>query len=193
MRARVGSDWVTDLAGRRDLESQFGRGLRDHPRLRLVADATDRYDTPDYLIDVPDIGNASVELKAKWQPYRSGWTIHRPDVPEPELFILDELALRKIVAAGRHSYLVVYDNPTKRWRIFGTTELVLAPKARVARPLRGRRPTTKGKVLVDLRDGHHGGHTLAEAVGALATMIPVTDRRWAQVEPWPVPIQEDAG
>jgi hypothetical protein len=109
------------------------------------------------------------------------------------LFILDELALRTIVAAGRHSYLVVYDEPGRLWRIFGTTDLVLAPKVRVARPLHGWRPTTKGKVLVDLRDGHHGGHSLAEVVEVLAAMIPLTERRWAQVEPWPDPIQEEAG
>ncbi len=193
MRPRIPSDWATDLAGRRHLESRFGQGLQQHRRLRVVADDTDRYDTPDYLIDVSGVGRASVELKAKWQSYRSGWTRHRPDIAEPELFILDELALRKIVAAGRHSYLVVHDHPTNRWRIFGTTDLVLAPKVRVARRLEGRRPTTKGKVLIDLRDGHHGGDSLAGAVEALAMMIPQTERRWTQVEPWPNPIQEEAG
>lgn len=193
MRPRVPGDWVADLAGRRDLESLFAQGLSRHPHLCLISDQTDSHHTPDYEIKVAGIGCASVELKAKWQSYRTGWTQHRPDVPEAELFILDELALRKIVAAGRHSYLVVYNEPASRWRIFGTTDLVLAHKARVARPLHGRRPTIKGKVLVDLRDGHHGGRTLAEAVDVLATMIPRTDRRWGQVEPWPEPIQERVG
>jgi hypothetical protein len=52
----------------------------------------------------------------------------RPDLAEVDLFILDELALRKNVDAGRYAYLVVADLPGQRWCVWSTADLVLATK-----------------------------------------------------------------
>lgn len=193
MRPRVRSDWAMDLAGRRDLETRFGEALRGHPSVRGVRDNTAAFDELDYTIDLAGIGLASVELKAKWQHYSQGWTRHRPDLAEADLFILDELALRKIIATGRHGYVAIYDHPSTRWRIYGVADLVLASKTRIARPLHGNRPTTKGKILLDLRDGHDAGHTSQEAVLVLAGVIATTERQWSRVEPWPTPTRKQAG
>ena len=193
MRPRVARDWVTDLAGRRDLETRFGTALSHAPGVSLVEDNTTGFDELDYTVTVRGIGVAGVELKAKWQHYSSGWARRCPQVAERDLFILDELALRKIIATGRHGYLAIYDHPSTRWLIFGTTDLVLAPKTRVARPLQGNRPTTKGKVLIGLTDGHHAGTTTATAIEALTAIMSATERRWSQVEPWPTPTPKQAG
>jgi hypothetical protein len=88
--------WPTPLAAADDLV--------------LLKRATSSLYELDYAIAGPGDRLGQVELKAKHQPYR-GWGHLRPDLPEAHLFILDELALRKIVDAGRYAYLVVADVP----------------------------------------------------------------------------------
>ncbi len=186
MRERRRADWVTDLAGRHKLESQVAHALEASGNVWLLVNQTDRFDRLDYTVATHRVPVASVELKAKWQPYR-GWAQHRPDVDQVDLFILDELSLRRIVAAGTHTHLLIYDHPACRWVLYGVADLILAPKARVSRRLSGRRTLEKGKVLLDLNDGHHAGSDLGAAVELLATFVNDIDRRWAQIEPWPLP------
>jgi hypothetical protein len=66
------------------------------------------------------------------------------------VFILDELALRRVVDAGRYAFLLVRDLPGERWALWSTAELVLAAKVRVSRRLAATTVTDKGKVLIDL-------------------------------------------
>ncbi|MCP4957704.1 MAG: hypothetical protein GY925_00390 [Actinomycetia bacterium] len=186
MRDRRPSDWIADLTGRHELEQQVAGEFEANPAVRLLETNTNRYDRLDYSVATTSVTAAGVELKAKWQPYR-GWGHHRPDVDQADLFILDELALRRIVTDGTNSHLLIYDHPMRRWVIFGVADLILAPKARIARQLQGRRPTTKGKVLIDLRDGLQAGQDLPTVITRLGAAINDTDRRWPQVEPWPAP------
>lgn len=191
MRERRPSDWTTDLSDRHALEEQVRAALANHHTIRLLRTNTNRFDRSDYEVATHDVAQCAIELKAKWQRYR-GWTTHRPDVDERDLFILDELAMRRLIEHGPFGQLLIYDHPAHRWVIFGVVDLILAPKARVARPLRARRATTKGKVLLDLGDGHQAGRQLDPALDVLTSLIDDTRRRWAQVEPWPTPTKETA-
>ena len=191
MRERRPSDWVTDLAGRHELERRVAHALEGSTAVQLLEADTHRFDRLDYTVATKRVPRAQVELKAKWQSYR-GWSKHRPDVDETDLFILDELALRRIISGGAYTHLIIYDHPASRWVLFGVADLVLAPKARVVRQLSGRRPTSKGKVLLDVNDGHNAGQLLPAAIDRLAESINDTDRRWLRVEPWPSPRTDSA-
>jgi hypothetical protein len=114
MRERRSEDWVTDLAGRHSLERRMALALAGHPDCVLLKRATSSLQELDYAIAGPGDRLGQVELKAKHQPYR-GWGHLRPELAQLDLFILDELALRKIVDAGRYAYLVVADVPGGRW------------------------------------------------------------------------------
>lgn len=184
MRTRTRSDWVTDLEDRHDLESAVGRALEHHSTVGRVRWHTNRVDRCDFTVTVTG-RPVEVELKAKRQRY-VGW--HAPGVAERDLFILDELALRRIVASGPFTQLLIRDVPADRWVIFGVPDLVLAPKIRVDRLIHRNRPVKKGKVLLDLTDGHQvPDRGPGDAVEALVDQIVATRRDWNQVEPWPTP------
>jgi hypothetical protein len=92
------------------------------------------------------------DVKEKRQPYTQGnW----PDsgIPEPHLFILDDLAARKILAYSPNSGLVVRDNMSGRYVFFSVVDLFLMPKKRVNREIRKQIQGMKGKWMIDLRNG----------------------------------------
>ena len=184
MRDRRPGDWVTDLAGRHRLEDDMARALASHPELILARRATHALDALDFTVLGPGERLAQVELKAKHQPYR-GWGRLRPELAERDIFVLDELALRKIVDAGRYAYLVVADLPTGRWCVWSTVDLVLASKVRTVRNLATGAGRLKAKVLVDIREAAAVVDSPTTAAGVVANSLEHCDRLWAAIEPWP--------
>ena len=184
MRDRRPGDWVTDLAGRHRLEDDMARALASHPELILARRATHALDTLDFTVLGPGERLAQVELKAKHQPYR-GWARLRPELAERDLFILDELALRKIVDAGRYAHLVVADLPIGRWCVWSTADLVLATKVRTVRALATGAGRLKAKVLVDFREAAAVVDSPGDAAGVVADSLGRCDRLWGAIEPWP--------
>lgn len=122
--------------------------------------------------------------KTKRQPYLS-WAHLRPELAEADVFILDELALRRVVDAGRYAFLLVRDLPGDRWALWSTAELVLATKVRISRRLAATTVTDKGKVLIDLGGAAAITRSLPEALSALAKLVGVIDAQWGDVAPWP--------
>ena len=184
MRERRPADWRVDLAQRRPLESEVEAALDAHAILVRLSSSTTSLDRLDYQILGPGERLCQLELKAKRQPYK-GWSALRPEVAPTDLFILDELALRRIVDAGRYGFLLVRDMPEDRWAVWSTAELVLATKVRVGRRLVTGVERTKGKVLIDLSSAAVVTKTLPAALSALATLVGLIDRRWSDIAPWP--------
>lgn len=176
MRERRPADWRVDLAERHPLEAEVAAALDAHPVLVRLSTWTASCDRLDYLCEL--------ELKAKRRPYQ-GWSALRPDVDPVDLFILDELALRRIVDAGRYGFLLVRDMPARRWALWSTAELVLATKVRASRRLATGADRTKGKLLMDLASAAAVTDTLAGALSELAALVGVIDRRWGDIAPWP--------
>ncbi|MBW3615608.1 MAG: hypothetical protein KY439_09925 [Actinobacteria bacterium] len=184
MRERRPGDWRIDLAQRHPLEAEVARALDHHPDLVRLQSSTASLDRLDYQLLGPGERLCELELKTKRQPYR-GWAHLRPELAEADVFILDELALRRIVDAGRYAFLLVRDIPANRWALWSTAELVLASKVRVSRRLAATSVTDKGKLLIDLAGAAAVAHTLPAALGALAELVTVIDRQWCDVGPWP--------
>jgi hypothetical protein len=184
MRERRPGDWRVDLARRHPLEHAVELALDNHPALTRLSSRTAALDRLDFAVLGPGERLCELELKAKHQPYRS-WSDLRPGVAERDLFILDELALRKVIDAGRYAFLLVHDQPTNRWVVWTTMDLVLASKVRVNRRLTTGIDRVKAKVLLDLTDSPHHHTELVAALSAVASATRVIDRHWTDIGPWP--------
>ncbi|MBD3287540.1 hypothetical protein GF337_01940 [candidate division KSB1 bacterium] len=96
----------------------------------------------------------SFDAKEKCEPYQiKNW--RQAKIPEKHLFILDDLAARKILIFAPNSGLVVRDNIHKSYHLFTIVDLFLMPKLRVNRQINRQVQTLKGKWLIDLRHGLH--------------------------------------
>jgi len=184
MRERRPGDWRVDLARRHRYEDLVEAAIDDHPALTRMASSTSSLDRLDFQVLGPGERLVEIELKAKHQPYR-GWGHLRPATRESDLFIVDELTMRKLVDAGRYAFLLVRDDPGDRWVVWTMFDLVLAAKARVDRPLATGTDRTKGKLLVDLADTPHHHRSLPEALDAIARLCGEIDHRWHAIESWP--------
>ena len=93
----------------------------------------------------------SFDVKEKRQRYAMrNWPT---DIPEEHLFIIDDLAARKILAYAPNSGLVVRDNIRRKYVFFSVVDLFLMPKQRVNRKIQKHMQAFKGKWLTDLRSG----------------------------------------
>lgn len=137
----------------------MARQLDTSSRVQALDDRTAGYGL-DYRFRVGRRLWIDLELKAKWQATSPSTASLWPG-PADDLFLLDERALRGLVAAGVHSCLVVYDATRQRWCYAGIWDLLLADRVRFDRA--GRRDGDtflKGKVLLRLdqfrqRDDFH--------------------------------------
>ncbi|MDQ3985966.1 MAG: hypothetical protein M3280_05650 [Actinomycetota bacterium] len=184
MRARRPDDWRVDLGRRHLLEARVARGLDRHEGLTLLRNSTSSTDRLDFQVLGPGDRLLEIEFKTKRQSY-VGWDRYRSDLSERDLFILDELALRRIVDAGRYAFLLVFDMTTPRWCVWTTPDLVLTSKARVGRKLATGRDQVKGKILVSLTETATATRSLEEAVETIASKAMSMDRRWNDIAPWP--------
>lgn len=186
MRERVASDWVTDLRGRHGIEAEVEHVLVAHPQLRLLRTSTQSFDRLDFQLLGPGERLVELEVKAKVQPLSAGWRALRPDVDPARLFVLDELALRKIIDAGRYAFLLVHDIPRGRWLLWSVGDLLVASRVRHTRRLeKSALATHKGKLVFDLEEAGYSTRALREAIDTMASIVASLEAWWADVAPWP--------
>lgn len=142
--------WETDTAGRHAFERSVRKALDADGEFELL-DATDSYDEVDFELGCRG-RRVFLEVKQKKQKYRDGW-VTAAGIEDEHLFILDELAARKIVLRAPRAYMLVNDAIAGSHTVFGALELITVPKSRVNRSIDGGVATFKGKWLIDLRNG----------------------------------------
>ncbi len=184
MRPRRPSVWLEDLGGRHELETKVRSALASHRDLVLLLSSTNSLDRLDYQLECFE-QFIELELKAKNQRLSQGWQQLRPEVREADLFVIDELALRKITDAGRFAFLLVWDAPNKRWALWSSGDLLVATRRRHARALDTPAGKTKGKLLFDICEAGHIGTDLEGALDALVVTAGHLDRWWQDIAPWP--------
>lgn len=183
-RARRPEDWAVDLANARAVEQQVGDLLRADRRLAEVDDRTTRFDELDFRFRYGGMF-VTVDVKEKRQSYSKGIRDLWPELPEPEMFVVDETVFRRVVWQGGGGYLLIHDAPSGRWVVFGPWELTLGRKLRYGRWGRRAGPDfLKGKLVVDLRTGRQGPEASVDLILDSIKQSTVWRNR---VEPYPVP------
>lgn len=163
---RQPAHWETDTAGRRAFERKVRRALDEDGEFVLL-DSTDSFDEIDFELGCRG-RRIFLEVKEKKQRYREAW-VQAAGLTEIDLFILDELAARKLVLRSPRAYLLINDVPGERFAVTGALDLITMPKSRVNRSIDGGVATFKGKWLIDLRN--------TEAFGDLAGAVAYLKRR----------------
>lgn len=171
---RKPAHWEQDTSSRRAFEGVVRRALKRDGEFELL-DSTESFDEVDFELGCRG-KRVFLEVKEKRQRYRDAW-VEAAQVPEENLFILDELAARKIVLRAPRAYLLVNDVPSKSLSIFGALELITVPKARINRSIDGGSPTYKGKWLVDLRHASRFD-PIEEALAFIKRRISSEDELW---------------
>jgi hypothetical protein len=92
-----------------------------------------------------------LDVKEKIQKYH---TANRPKImPESEMFILDDLSVRKCLAYAPNSGILIRDNLKDQYYFFSVVDLALMPRTRVNRQINKKQPGQKGKWVINLRNG----------------------------------------
>lgn len=113
------------------------------------SDHTDSYSKPDFTLWLQADHPFFLEVKEKRQPYNPhNWPTTR--APEAELFILDDLTVRKCLGYAPRAGVLVRDHLPARYFFFSIIDLALMPRQRVNRPIRRNAPELKGKWLINL-------------------------------------------
>ena len=150
-RAREPEDWERDLAGAKPTEADVAQALKRHPAVSHLADFTSETDAADFSFRFED-RDVRLELKEKKSHLTHDFTEQWREVPPSDLFVVDETSFRRLVWPEGLGYLLVHDEPERRWCTFGPWELCLGPRRRFERwGDKGGGAFLKGKLLLDLR------------------------------------------
>lgn len=118
---------------------------------RPYTDETRAFSELDFTLLLPAGVRFHLEAKEKRQPYNmTAWPAF---APEAELFILDDLTVRKCLAFAPRAGVAVKDGVRGRYHFFSVLDLALMPRQRVNRRIERNAPDLKGKWLIDLRNG----------------------------------------
>ncbi|HXW79295.1 MAG TPA: hypothetical protein VEJ84_07330 [Acidimicrobiales bacterium] len=183
-RARHASDWEVDLAAARAVERQVFDALAADRRIRDLRDRTASISQLDFSFTFRG-RSITLDVKEKRQRYSSGVGQLWVEVPERNLFVVDETVFRRVVWQGGGGYLAIRDKPADRWCYFGPWELTLGDHVRYARwGKRYDRAFLKGKLLVDL--GGAAAETTELEVAELLRVVESSERWRDRPEPYPI-------
>jgi hypothetical protein len=124
-------------------------------------DRSSAYDQLDFTILKNDQPAFHFDAKEKRQTYNlSNWPKF---ALQTDLFILDDLAVRKCLAYAPKSGILIRDNLRQKYFFFSIIDLALMPRLRVNRQIHRNQPDLKGKWLINLRNGKES-ESLDEAI-----------------------------
>lgn len=116
----------------------------------IYEDNTNSYDKLDFVYHSPDV--FSFDVKEKRQTYNmNNWT---DKIKEKDCFVIDELAIRKVLYYGPNSGIIVRNNILNNYTFYSFVDLFLIPKIRGNRKINYNVESVKGKWIINLNDGY---------------------------------------
>ncbi|NWG33927.1 MAG: hypothetical protein HXY42_05755 [Chloroflexi bacterium] len=136
-------------------------------------DKSDSFRHPDFTILLNGSPYFHLEVKEKRQAYNmKNWPRY---IDEPDLFILDDLTVRKCLAYAPRSGVVIRDNLRGLYSFFSIVDLALMPRRRLNRRIERSAPSWKGKWLINLKHGLTA-KTLEEIFSGIRQYVEASDR-----------------
>lgn len=130
-------------------------------------DHSDSYKFLDFTIELAG-KKFALDVKEKRQRYQTrNWP---SQIPEQHMFIVDELAVRKCLAFAPYSGILVRDNIQRQYVLYPVVDLAIMPRTRLNRSIAKSQLATKGKWIIDLRNGFQAD-TLGEAINQVSEYI----------------------
>ncbi len=96
--------------------------------------------------------NVYIDVKEKRQKINTSNWPSVSDSDEIFTFIMDDLAVRKIIAFAPYSGIIIRDNTTMNYYWLSAMDMALMPRHRVNRPIEKNSFQYKGKWIIDLRN-----------------------------------------
>jgi hypothetical protein len=131
-------------------------------RCELFTDGTSSHSTLDFHLTHRNI---HIDAKEKRQRFSmSNWK--EAAMPQEFLFIIDDLAVRKLLLYAPNSFSIIRDSSVKppMHYVYSIVDFLCIPRKRCQRTISKSVTTFKGKWLVDLRDAA-AFETLDDAMG----------------------------
>jgi hypothetical protein len=136
-------------------------------------DRSDSFKDPDFTILLNGSPYFHLEVKEKRQKYNmKNWPRY---IEEPDLFILDDLTVRKCLAYSPKSGIVIRDNLRELYSFFSVVDLALMPRRRLNHRIELTIPAWKGKWLINLNHGLNAG-TIEEIFSGIRQYVETSDR-----------------
>lgn len=113
-------------------------------------DGTSSHSAPDFVLTRRKI---AIDAKEKLQKFSmTNW--RNAPMPQKHLFILDDLAVRRLLLHAPGSFCIIKDSSVspRAFHVYSIVDLLCMPKTRCRRTISKKITTVKGKWLVDLRN-----------------------------------------
>jgi hypothetical protein len=144
--------------------------IRDYLKKQQAdfSDNTESFKDLDFTIFSHGESIFQLEVKEKRKPYNAS---HWPtEISETDLFILDDLTVRKCINHAPRCGVLVRDSARARYCFFSVVDLAMMPRERVNRSIDNRKKALKGKWLINLNDGLLAGN-LEDAFDHIRTYL----------------------
>ena len=115
-------------------------------------DNSSSFKQPDFTLMLNNKPYFFLEVKEKRQKYNmDNWPKF---TNESDMFIIDDLTIRKCLSYSPKSGILVRDNLSRKYFFFSVIDLALMPRRRLNRPIRRAVSGLKGKWLISLNCGN---------------------------------------
>jgi hypothetical protein len=122
--------------------------LKKQDKIKLIQDSTNEFDKIDFILEYEI--RFVLDLKEKKAQYRKRWC-EIAQMDEEELFIFDELGIRKLFSFFPYCFIIVKNEILKSYFVFNCWNLLCLPRIRVNREIFKVKKMYKGKWLVSFK------------------------------------------
>jgi len=134
-----------------NFESDFADQLKKDASIKILKDNTASYDDIDFVIEV-DKYVFHIDAKEKKTNYRKAW-VEFSKINETDLFILDELGIRKLFHFFPNFFVVIKDNMKQKYYLYNSFDVLCMDRIRLNRPIVKTVEQLKGKWLISYQWG----------------------------------------
>lgn len=134
-----------------NFENEVEEQLNQLSDVEIIENNTASYDDIDFVLMLND-NKVFVDAKEKKTRYRRGW-VEYSNIEEENLFILDELGIKKLFPHFPYFFVVIKDCNFGKYFLYNAFDLLCMERVRLNRKIIRRVEQLKGKWLISYKWG----------------------------------------